>query len=320
MASISIIVATSGRPEALGETLRSLSAVRCPDGWRVELILVENVTQGGAEKLLGSLSFGAFAEVRYLFEPVRGKSRAINHALGQARGEVLLFSDDDVRFPVDWVEMMCEPIFAGRADAVAGGVKLAPHLLRPWMNHTHRAWLASTADYLSPDNPSELCGANMAVRRGVFEQVGGLDEELGPGITGGGEESLFTWQIKRAGCKIEGALQVEVEHHPDPVRLQYGSWVRAARMRGETRAYHAHHWFHKRLGLVRLRMLFMQTKLVLRRLLTARPKETDEGMRPWEMSYLEDIAKYGRYLTERRRPAKYARADKARMECRLQTA
>ena len=84
------------------------------------------------------------------------------------------------------------------------------------MNHTHRAWLASTADYLSPENPSEMCGANMAVSRRVFEQIGGFDPELGPGITGGGEESLLSWQLKRAGFRLVAAPEVQVEHHPIP--------------------------------------------------------------------------------------------------------
>ena len=40
--------------------------------------------------------------------------------------------------------MTCEPIRAGAAHAVAGGVKMAPHLERPWMEPVHRYWLAET--------------------------------------------------------------------------------------------------------------------------------------------------------------------------------
>ncbi len=304
MPSVSIIVATSGRPTALEETLRSLATVQVPAGWAVDLLLVENVTQAGAESLLALLA-GSGISTMYLFEPVRGKSRALNLALAAATGDVLLFSDDDVRFPVDWIERMGEPIFSGRADAVAGGVRLAPHLLRPWMNRTHRAWLASTADYLSSDNPSEICGANMALRRQIFDKIGGFDPELGPGITGGGEESLLSWQIRKAGFKILGALEIEIEHHPNPDRLLYKSWIRAAQSKGETRAIHRHHWFHEPIEHALVKKWWVSAKLALRRKLSPARKPDEEGIPPWELSYIEDIAKYSRYLRESKRARTY---------------
>jgi glycosyltransferase involved in cell wall biosynthesis len=264
--NISIIIATCSRPTDLEKTLLSLTSVRVPDGWSVELLLVESGVQSGAQALLPTIPYACFRTIKYLFEPLRGKSRALNSALTNATGDILLFSDDDVRFPVDWIEAMCKPIVAGRADATAGGVSLAPHLLRPWMNHTHRAWLASTADYLSPENPSEMCGANMAVCRQVFEQIGGFDVELGPGIKGGGEESLLSWQIKQAGFKLVGCLEVQVEHHLNSDRLQYKNWIQAASLKGQMRAYLLYHWKHSCIRFPLAKHLYYQTKLFVRRM------------------------------------------------------
>ena len=307
--TVSIIIATCARPAALAETLRSLAGVQIPTTWSVELVLVENAAHAGVEGLLPLVPKDRFSTSRYFFEPLKGKSHALNLALAQAGGDILLFTDDDVRFPEDWLTRMCEPIVAGRADAVAGGVRLAPHLLRPWMNRTHRAWLASTADYLPPQNPSEMCGANMAIRRGVFDRIGGFDVELGPGITGGGEESLLSWQLKRAGFRLEGALHVEIEHHPDPERLSYQSWARAARLKGETRAYQLHHWFHETIRFPRLRETIIGAKLFLRSLGSPARSPQDEGIAPWELSYREDMAKYNRYRRERHRPRNYPSHD-----------
>ena len=306
MPTISIIIATSSRPAPLAETLQSLAGIRIPAAWSVELLLVENVARSGAEDLLRAFPLERFTTARYFFEPQKGKSHALNLALGQAKGDILLFTDDDVRFPADWLENMTEPIVAGRAKAVAGGVRLAPHLLRPWMTRRHRAWLASTADYVSADDPSEMCGANMAVSRRVFDLIGGFDPELGPGITGGGEESLLSWQLKQAGLKIESALAVEVEHHPNPDRLQYKNWIKAATGKGEADAYQVHHWFHRSITWAGARKLFVDTKLFLRRLFTPRPAPEDEGIALWELSYIEERSNYERYLRERHRPRNYA--------------
>jgi GT2 family glycosyltransferase len=306
MPGIGLIFATAARPEPLAETLRSLAGVRLPGGHPVDLIVVENVAQQGAEKLLRALPPGRFSAVRYLFEPARGKSRALNRALAAASGDILLFSDDDVRFPSDWIERMIAPIAAGRADAVAGGVRLAPHLLRPWMTGRHRAWLASTSDYLKADDPSEMCGANMAVSRRALDLVGGFDPELGPGITGGGEESLLSWQLRRAGLRIAGALDVEVEHHPDPDRLRYRHWLKAAAGKGEAHAYQIHHWWHRPVHFARLRQIYLAAKLGVRRLATPRRSPDDEGIAPWELSYVEEHAFYARSIRERHRPRNYS--------------
>jgi GT2 family glycosyltransferase len=299
MTSISIIIATASRPASLTETLRSLAEVRIPEIGPVELVMVESGARTGVEVLARDWMQARCFNVKCLFEPGRGKSRALNRALTEAGGEILLFSDDDVRFPANWIEHMCEPIVSGNADAVAGGVRLAPHLLKPWMNKTHRAWLASTSDYLSFEAPSEMCGANMAISRRVFERIGGFDPELGPGITNGGEESLLTWQLLQAGFRLASALDVEVEHHPDPARLCYKNWVEVARLRGVTRAYHLCHWLHQPLPHARALKLWVGAKLLLRRCLARERRPEDEGIAPWELSYLEDISTYASYLHER---------------------
>src|SRR4051812_7085060 len=110
MSSLSIIMATSGRPRSLQETLANLCATPIPAGIQAELILVENGQRLGAEELVRSLPSHRFAAVKYLFELRAGKSRALNLALTHAVGEILVFTDDDVRFPSEWLERMCRPI------------------------------------------------------------------------------------------------------------------------------------------------------------------------------------------------------------------
>ena len=54
-------------------------------------------------------------EYRPLYEPKPGKSRGINMAIRRSRGGAVMFTDDDVRFPADWIERMCRPILQGKA-------------------------------------------------------------------------------------------------------------------------------------------------------------------------------------------------------------
>lgn len=306
MCDLTIILATASSEAVVAPTLASLREAVSGSALSIEVLLVENATSSS----LGKLALGpvcASVGVRYLHEATPGKSHALNCALRQARGRVLVFTDDDLRFPTGWLERMTAPIRNGSAMAVAGGVRLAPHLLRPWMNCTHRAWLASTADYLSPTAPSEMCGANMAVDRRVFDRVGGFDTELGPGVTNGGEESLLSWQIRECGWRIEPAFDAEVEHHLNPDRLKYKHWLKAATLKGWSRAYLRHHWLHEPIDHPRKTLTVLRTKLLVRRRLTPRPGPDEEGIAPWELSYVEEIAACSRYMRERERPRNYTR-------------
>lgn len=310
---ISIIICTHGRCEDLKNTLNSLQNVIGPNKTKIELLLVENGSKGEAESLLTSFSHDSI-KPRYLYLEKSGKSKALNLALDKSQGDILVFSDDDIRFPKDWLIRLCEPIISGKADAVAGGVFLAPHLIRPWMDHMHRAWLASTADYLSPKAPSELCGANMAFHRRVLDKVPRFETNLGPGVTGGGEESLFSWQIKEAGFRIQGALDVQVEHHLNPNRLLYECWIKVAKLKGYTRAYCMHHWFHETLKFPRIKLFYFRMKLFLRKALSKRHQPMDEGIAPWEISYLCDIGMFEGFLSEFHKPRAYAKKGLSKLD------
>ena len=110
--------------------------------------------------------------VRYRFGASGGQAAARNVGLAASTGRAILFTDDDVRVPSGYLLGMAEPILAGQADVICGGVRLAPHLLRSWMTPMHRSWLASTESV----RPAEggVVGANFAFGRHVLGPRPGL--------------------------------------------------------------------------------------------------------------------------------------------------
>ncbi len=314
---VSVVLCTQARGEDLACTLQSLQGVEVPDDLRAELVVMENGPRGGAEAAVHAFRHERMS-ARHVHEETPGKSRALNRALREAGGEIFLFCDDDVRFRPDWLRKMCAPILAGQADAVAGWVRLAPYMLRPWMDKTQRAWLASTADYLSPEHPSEMCGANMAFHRRILDKVPGYDPELGPGL-GGGEETLLSWQIREAGFRIVAAPEAELEHCPSVKRLRYAHWVKVAWVNGWARAYLTHHWKQARFPFPRLTACYLAAKLFLRRRLTRRPGPEDEGIARWEMDYLWELSTRLHFLKECRLPRKYAKRGLVKLDAFLPT-
>ena len=299
---VSIAICTRNRARALAATLASLSRTELPGRLPAELLVVDNGSTDDTPQVVGAFAPPPGLRVRLLHVAERGVARARNAALRAGAGRVIVYLDDDVRPPARWLEPLCAPILAGAADAVAGGVRIAPHLERPWMTPRHRVWLAST-EALDPRSPEEMVSANMAIGRHVLERVAAFDVELGPGALGYGEDTLFSQQLLRAGFTIVSAFDAVVEHHVDPSRLTRAGFCEAAEHRGRTLAYRRHHWEHCDLPDAARRLRRRRVRLALARL--AHPVPAPEGMPSWEMSLREDVAFLRQYRLERRRRRNY---------------
>ncbi len=213
---ISIIIATRNRAAHLEETLHSLLYVSLATLTPHEVIIVDN----GSDDATYDLAY-EFPRFRFLYEARPGKSIACNYAVRQAAGDILLFSDDDVRFPFGWIDAMTAPIAAGEAEAVQGGITIAPHLDRPWLKGMLRTWLAEVGGAV----PVGLVGANMAIRKWAYLDVGGLDERLGPGAAGFYDDTKLGLAIGR----IKHLPSVAVEHHFDASRLSLSAFIKTSK-------------------------------------------------------------------------------------------
>jgi glycosyltransferase involved in cell wall biosynthesis len=303
MPKVSILLATAGRPKAILETLGSLAEVPAPTHYTTEVLVIENGGRTQLEDHVRRFDQHRFS-FRYIHCPQPNKSNALNVGLKAATGDYLLFTDDDVRFPPNWIRDMVFPLEDGSADIVVGGCKIAPHLMRTWMSRDHRGLLAST-EFLNEGNMGNFAGVNFSARRQVFEVVPGFDCELGGGGLGNGEDTLIAYQLSRAGFRFCLRTSIAVEHHFAPDRLYYPNWVRACNSLGRSNAYLSYHWRHEDPSWPRARLLYLQAKLHLRLLLTRLRRHPAEGIPRWELCYRTDIATLLGYLRERKRPRHY---------------
>lgn len=304
MPELSIIVSTRNRADSLRLTLEAFGRVNVPNGWIVELLVVDNGSTDHTHAVVNEAGLNTIT-LRYLNEPKTGLSNARNAGLAAANGEVLLFTDDDVVPAEDWMERMAGPLLRRECEGVMGQVRLADDLLRPWMNQDHKRALAISGD--AANEGKELIGANMGLLRLIFERIPGFDPELGAGASGFGEETLLTWQMDKAGFRLKAVPEAFVVHYPDASRLVRSQWLKAAHQRGVSQAYILHHWQHAELRLPSVRYYYLLAKLWLRRILQPPPSLDEEGCPPWEMSYLAEMALCRQFIEERKRPRKYTR-------------
>ena len=304
---ISILIATLNRASYLTQTLDSLNCLRLPQNLEVELLVVDNGSIDHTPEILRNAQNSLRIPMDSLFVGQRGKSRAINAAAAQAKGSVLLFTDDDVRPDADWIERMTRPLLNGVAEAAQGGIRLASYLQRPWLTPLQRGWIAERViRETQTTSTGSLTGANMAVTRSVFSQLGGLDEEIGPGAIGASEESLLALRLNDAGHRTIYVPNAEVEHHCSNARITRPALIKAARDIGKSLGYIYHHWLHIHAALPSLRAMKHATQLW-----ASRMGHTAAGWRgepcDWELELVRDVWLWRQYTIERHRPPKYAR-------------
>ena len=300
---VSIIICTCNRADDLRRTLEAIGRLAVPAGFSCELLAVDNGSTDGTAEVAKAAQLPNMP-VRHIYEPRRGKGYAYNRGMAEASGEIFLFIDDDVRPPADWISGMCGPILRGEADAVAGGVKLAPTLHRPWLTEKHARWLAST-EFLPEGVPINLVGANMAFSKRVLEKVPQFDPELGPGASGMGDETLFSQQLTEAGYKLAMALDVAAEHHLQADRLTRRSFAALARKLGASNAYISWHWAHDGPRFAVFALIRAWAALWVRRAQHFPEWATSPTVPAWELQLLDTFQTKRQYLSERKRPQNY---------------
>ena len=274
MSSVSVIICTRNRASDLRKTLARLSTHPVPTDYPVDMWVVDNGSTDETPDVVSEAAASFPFRLNYAREETQGVAHARNKALRVSGGDILLFTDDDVRVPKNWIDGMTRSIRHNSFDAAAGGVRLAPHLVRSWMEPWHRAFLACTDPKTRP--PQTMIGANMAFSRTVLSTVPAFDTHVGPGRLGFAEETHFAERLLRAGYRIADAFDVEVEHHCDPSRLHRTSFLSSAERLGRTMAHLHYHWRHEetpftdRATQIYIKLAKTYVKLSIKRMLNPR--------------------------------------------------
>lgn len=195
---ISVALCTHNHADRLERTLIDLGNLATPKrSW--EIIVVDNASSDDTPQLLSKPEWHPPGiPVRVVREMRLGLSNARNRALSEARGEYLLFVDDDETPDPNWLLAYESDILAYKPDALGGRIEVTfEHGERPsWLqdellgflgqlDHGDGCWLT--------DDATPFYGGNFAVRKDIFSDVGEFDAALGRKgrINAGGEDTEF---------------------------------------------------------------------------------------------------------------------------------
>ena len=227
---VSVVIGTYNRCQLLAGALECLVAQECP-GVRYELIVVDNNSTDNTRDVVNSFA-SRDSRVRYVFEDQQGISYARNAGINESCSPIVAFTDDDVRVAPDWVATIKKTFDAHPEIGFIGG-KVLPVWAAPppkWLTKQH--WMplgvldhGDREFYLEASGVTGVIGANLVVRRELFEKVGMFapDVQLVKGGHGTMEDHEFIARLWRGGVigLYVPQLVVQAPVEPDRIKKKY---------------------------------------------------------------------------------------------------
>ena len=221
---LTVAIPTYNRADFLRQTLAGIARQDFPRG-AFEVLVIDNNSTDHTRAVVAEFA-GSIPAPRYLLETKQGLDYARNRAITEARGDIIVFADDDLLMSPDWLTQLAAPLLtdsAHRVGAVGGEViPVFPDGLPPWVAEWHAplAFRADAGPLVAKYSPM---GANLALPKWVFEKLGpfhtALDRAAGNYFSGGDSEMIR--RVRAAGLEVWFAPAAAVQHQMPASRTTF---------------------------------------------------------------------------------------------------
>lgn len=217
--SISIVICTFNNAPSLRQTLASVDGLRIPADVRCELCLVNNNSSDDTQAVCEEYVKRSKIPARAVFEGNQGLSHARNRGIATATGDFLIFTDDDVVVPENWIEQYALTLQEFQPQAVFGRIVPqwggpAPAFFRSELNPAYALLDYGDSRFVVNNRSNEFFGANFGCTKLLLQELGGFDARLGrtKGFLFVGEERQIFLQLMDRGARIVYDPAISVQH------------------------------------------------------------------------------------------------------------
>jgi glycosyltransferase involved in cell wall biosynthesis len=228
--SISVIFSSFNGARRLERTLMSLVEQDFAKA-KWELIAVNNNSSDNTVEVLKG--FRDRLPLIILDHEVPGKSGALNAALEIARGDLIVFTDDDIRADPHWLSSLARCAVEHADYGVFGG-RIVPEWEVPPSGQSFLAWIPMGSTFAiidetvsNPCEPTKVWGPNTMIRRNLLGTDIRYREDLGPlpgGLFAMGEDQEIIMRLANRGVKAYRCAEAII-HHWIPASSVTEAWV-----------------------------------------------------------------------------------------------
>jgi glycosyltransferase involved in cell wall biosynthesis len=182
---ISVINCTYNRDKYIGQLLDSLAKNDYPET-NYEIILVDNNCTDNTRSICEEFAVkNPNINFRYVEEHEQGLSAARNKGIKEAKGDIIIYVDDDAIVDPDYIRSYAEHFHSNPETMAAGGPieplyeTKEPSWMSPYTKALLTAWMNYGDKVRKYPNGRFPGGGNAAYRKSVFDKVGLFNTELG---------------------------------------------------------------------------------------------------------------------------------------------
>jgi len=207
---LSLIICSKNRASQLKRCLASINAKEILEV-SGELILVNNASTDDTEKVMGSFKENSCFPVKIVHEPEPGLGRARNAGILKAKGDILIFTDDDCYLTPGYLTEAKKIFKSGDFHYCGGRI-----LLYDKTDAMYTVRYLKKQIVIPPYTivyPGQISGCNMVIHRKVVDKIGLFDPMFGVGTLFPCEDVDYVTRASLAGFK--GALipELVIYHH-----------------------------------------------------------------------------------------------------------
>jgi len=239
---VSVIIPTYNRARFLPDALAGILNQSFPaDSY--EIILIDNGSTDNTRQTVEEINRNNAGRVSYIYEPRPGLMVGRHLGARLAKGHILLYGDDDIIVPADWVKEMYR-CYQDKEVGAASGKVLPKFEVRPpaWINLFTRNYISivDAGDEYRIVTKNLAAGCNMSIRKDVFYEVGGsYPDSMPPDLirfAGTGESGLME-KVEQSRYKIVYNPRAYVHHVIPASRLTIESYKKRAFLQGVSDSY-----------------------------------------------------------------------------------
>ena len=186
---VSVIIPTRNRAAQLNDALASLTRQQYPQD-KFEVLVIDNGCTDKTPEVCRYFS-GRIQQLKCISEPRPGLHNGRHAGLSQAKGEILVYADDDIQAEPTWLAAIVES-FADSKVAMVGGKIIPrfegtpPQWVSALSRRTDAGWslgwysILDFGDITHPIPHQYVWGCNFSIRKDVLEKVGGFHPDAFP--------------------------------------------------------------------------------------------------------------------------------------------